>query len=43
MKIHKECKVVDVNSVKTREGMNDVTVTMKSALKPDLVTISVTN
>lgn len=43
MKIHKDCKVVDVNSVKTREGMNDVTVTMKSALKPDLVTISVTN
>ncbi|KOB89064.1 hypothetical protein PFDG_04136 [Plasmodium falciparum Dd2] len=43
MKIDKECKVVDVNSVKTREGMNDVTVTMKSALKPDFVTISVTN
>ncbi|KYO00615.1 exported protein (hyp9) [Plasmodium reichenowi] len=41
--IDKECKVVDVNSVKTREGMNDVTVTMKSALKPDLITISVTN
>ncbi|KOB89824.1 hypothetical protein PFDG_05378, partial [Plasmodium falciparum Dd2] len=32
-----------VNSVKTREGRSDVTVTRKSALNPDFVPISVTN
>ncbi|SPJ09186.1 Plasmodium exported protein (hyp9), unknown function [Plasmodium sp. DRC-Itaito] len=43
MKIDNECKVVDVNSVRTREGMNEVTVTMRTALQPDLIKISVTN
>ncbi|SOV75257.1 Plasmodium exported protein (hyp9), unknown function [Plasmodium sp. gorilla clade G3] len=42
-KIDKECKVVDVNSVRTLEGMNELTVTMKTALQPDMITISVTN
>ncbi|SOV13263.1 Plasmodium exported protein (hyp9), unknown function [Plasmodium sp. gorilla clade G2] len=43
MKIDKECKVVDVNSLRTREGMNDVTVTMKTSLQPDMIRITVTN
>ncbi|SCQ12898.1 Plasmodium exported protein (hyp9), unknown function [Plasmodium gaboni] len=38
MKIDKECKVFDVN-----EGMNEVTVTMKTSLQPDLIRITVRN